>query len=273
MNLVECHKKSIELRKGIVEVCYQSKSGHIGGSLSAIDLLNFLYHYELNVTSEMMDDPNRDRFILSKGHVAESLFVTLADCNFFPKSDLATFSQFQSNYIGHPNKHIHGIEMNTGSLGHGLSLGVGCALAAKLDEANYRTYVLMGDGELAEGSSWEAGMAAANYELDNLVLIIDRNDLQISGPTESVMKNGDLVGKWQTFGFEVLEIDGHDYRQIATAFQKARGIKKKPTCIIAHTIKGKGISFMENQVAWHHGVLTQEEYHQALSELEENHHE
>lgn len=270
MEIQELEKKSIELRKDIVNICYNSKAGHIGGSLSSIDVLNTLYNYELNIDPKNPNMKNRDRFILSKGHVAEALFVVLADCGFFEKDELKTYSTFNSKFIGHPNNKIPGIEMNTGALGHGLSLGVGCALAAKMNEENYRTYVLMGDGEQAEGSIWEAAMSASHYNLDNLVAIVDRNGLQISGSTEEVMSLKDLKGKWEKFGFYVIEINGNSYVEIIEAFQKARKIKGMPTLILANTVKGKGISYMENEASWHHGVMTKEQYDLAISELEEN---
>lgn len=267
MNIEQLQEKGNELRANIIEVCYQSKAGHVGGSLSSIDILNVLYHHEMKIDADNPKMRQRDRFVLSKGHIAEALFVTLADCDFFPKEDLDTFSMYQSKYIGHPNNKIEGVEMNTGALGHGLSVGVGMAIAAKMDDAKYRTYVLMGDGEQAEGSIWEGAMAASHYQLDNLVAILDRNGLQISGPTEDVMSLQNVGNKWRSFGFHVIEIDGHDYSEILDAFDQARKMKGKPTLILANTIKGKGVSFMENQVSWHHGVLNEEQYKIALQEL------
>lgn len=268
MNIYELQRKGQCLRKDIIEVCYASSAGHVGGALSSIDILNVLYHHEMKFDPSEPEMKNRDRFVLSKGHIAEALFVTLADCGFFPKEELKTYSCFQSKYIGHPNNKINGIEMNTGALGHGMSVGVGMAIAAKMDDLSYRTYVLMGDGEQAEGSVWEAAMAAAHYQLDNLVAIIDRNGLQISGSTEAVMSLDDLHKKWTSFGFEVIEIHGHDYQEIIDALDKAKTILGKPTMILANTIKGKGVSFMEHEVAWHHGVMSEAQYQQAIAELE-----
>ena len=269
VKIQELEKKSVDLRKDIVNICYNSKAGHIGGSLSSIDILNTLYNHELNVDPKNPKMENRDRFILSKGHVAEALFVVLADCGFFDKDELKTYSTFNSKFIGHPNNKIPGIEMNTGALGHGLSLGVGCALAAKMNGEKYRTYVLMGDGEQAEGSIWEAAMAASHYNLDNLVAIVDRNGLQISGSTEDVMSLKDLKGKWEKFGFNVIEINGNNYEEIVQALNEAKTVKGMPTLILADTVKGKGISYMENKASWHHGVMTEEQYELAISELEE----
>ena len=255
MNKTELVNNAVTLRKQIIDVCYRSKAGHVGGSLSGIDILNVLYNHEMNIDPSEPKKADRDRFILSKGHIAEALFVTLANRGFFDEAELETFSCAGSKYIGHPNNKINGVEMNTGALGHGLALGVGMAIAAKMDHKDYRTYVMMGDGEQAEGSIWEAAMAASHYHLDNLVAILDRNGLQISGTTEDVMSLKDI------------EINGNDYDEILEAFKKARTIKGKPTMILAHTIKGKGVSFMENEVAWHHGVLNEEQYHQAMNEL------
>ncbi|WP_416327020.1 transketolase [[Eubacterium] hominis] len=267
MNKTELVEHSKKLRRGIVEVCYQSKAGHVGGSLSGIDILNVLYNHVLHIDPTNPKKEDRDRFILSKGHIAEALFVTLADRGFFKEEELKTFSTYQSKYIGHPNNKINGVEMNTGALGHGLSLGVGMAIAAKMDHKEYRTYVMMGDGEQAEGSIWEAAMAAAHYKLDNLVAILDRNGLQISGTTEEVMSLKNIRAKWEGFGFEVIEIDGNDIDEILNAFDQAKQVKDKPVLILAHTVKGKGVSFMENEVAWHHGVLNEEQYHLAMQEL------
>lgn len=267
MNIQQLQNKGQQLREMIVDVCYASSAGHVGGALSSIDILNVLYNEEMNIDPLEPKKVDRDRFILSKGHIAEALFVTLADRGFFPKEELSTYSCFQSIYIGHPNNKIKGVEMNTGALGHGLALGVGIAIGAKMENADYRTYVLMGDGEQAEGSVWEAAMAASHYALDNLVAILDRNGLQISGTTEDVMSLKDIKAKWESFGFHVLDINGHDYQEILNAFAKAREIKGKPTLILANTIKGKGVSFMENEIAWHHGVMSEEQYQIAKQEL------
>lgn len=268
MNAQQLGEKGNLLRKDIVTMCYTSKAGHVGGSLSAIDLINTLYNHEMRHDPKHPDTKDRDRFVLSKGHVAEGLFAVLADCGYFPKEDLLTFSRPGSQLIGHPNNKIAGIDVNTGSLGHGLPLAVGMAIAGKMDGSGSRIYCLMGDGEQAEGSIWEAAMAASHYGLDNLCAILDRNGLQISGSTEQVMALGDAAEKYRAFGFHVLECDGHDYEQILNALHQARAFKGKPTLIVAHTTKGKGVSFMENQAAWHHGVLSEAQYRQAMEELE-----
>lgn len=267
MNKQELIEKSYKLRRKIVEVCYRSQAGHVGGSLSAIDILNVLYNHEMNINPQEPMMEGRDRFILSKGHVAEALFVTLADRGYFNEEELDTFSCYRSNFIGHPNNKIAGIEMNTGALGHGLSLGVGMAMGARMNQSDAYTYVLMGDGEQAEGSIWEAAMAASHYQLDHLIAILDRNGLQISGTTEEVMSLQDIKAKWESFGFHVIEFDGNDYTQLLTAFQEAKEISGCPVLLLANTVKGKGVSFMEHQIAWHHGELTEGQYHQAIKEL------
>lgn len=264
----ELQLKANQLRKDVLEVVYESKAGHIGGSLSSLDILTTLYYKVLNVNPKEPKDPNRDRFILSKGHIAESLYCVLADKGYFSKEKLKTYSKFQSTLIGHPNVKNPGIELNTGSLGHGLSASVGIALAGKRDNKDYRVFTLMGDGEQAEGSIWEAAMSAAHYKLDNLVAIVDRNGLQISGTTEDVMSLKDLAGKWTKFGWNVIEVDGNNIEELLKAFNNAPEVKDKPTMVIANTVKGKGISFMENNAKWHHGVPTEEEYVQAIRELE-----
>lgn len=259
--------KSFALRRVILDMVYTAKTGHIGGDFSVCDILNVLYNKHMNISPETADDPNRDRFVLSKGHSVEALYAVLSDKGFFPLSDLATFSQFGSKYIGHPNNKIQGIEMNSGSLGHGLSVCVGMALAGKLDTTSYHVYTVMGDGELAEGSVWEGAMAAGHYQLDNLTAVIDRNGLQISGPTESVLSQRRLEERWASFGWHVLHTNGNDVDALDTAFTKAKAIKNQPTVIIADTIKGYGVSFMENEVPWHHRVPTEQEYILALQEL------
>lgn len=264
----ELKNKAKELRKDLVKVVYESKAGHIGGSLSSLDILTTLYYEVLNVNPENPKDPDRDRFILSKGHIAEALYCVLADKGYFEKEKLKTYSKFGSTLIGHPNIKNPGVELNTGSLGHGLSASVGMALAAKKDNKNYRVFTLMGDGEQAEGSIWEAAMSAAHYKLDNLVAIVDRNGLQISGTTEDVMSLKDLSGKWEKFGWNVIEVNGNDIEQLLNVFNAAPAVEGKPTMVIAKTIKGKGVSFMENNPKWHHGVPTEEQYVQAMKELE-----
>lgn len=260
--------KATQLRKDVLQVVYESKAGHIGGSLSSMDILTTLYYNVLNVNPNEPNNPDRDRFILSKGHIAESLYCILADKGYFNKDKLKTYSKFNSTLIGHPNIKNPGVEINTGSLGHGLSISVGIALAGKKDKKDYKVFTLMGDGEQAEGSIWEAAMSAANYKLDNLVAIVDRNGLQISGATEDVMALEDLSGKWTKFGWNVIKVDGNSIEELLKVFNYIPKVKDKPTMIIAKTIKGKGISFMENNAKWHHGVPTEEQYVQAMKELE-----
>ena len=260
---------SFTLRMDILDTVYRAKAGHIGGDLSVIDILTALYYKHLNISPQTIRDPNRDRFVLSKGHCAEALYAALAGRGFFPKEDLGKVSQFGSPYIGHPNNKIPGIEMNSGSLGHGLSVCVGMALAGKMDNADYRVYTVMGDGELAEGSVWEGAMAASHYKLDNLCAVIDRNGLQISGTTETVMSHGNLTSRWNSFGWNVIRADGNDVDSLDAAFIESQTHKGSPSVIIADTVKGYGISFMENNVKWHHRVPTEAEYQAAMSELEQ----
>jgi len=267
LNYNELTAKSFALRRDVLDMIYNSKGGHFGGDFSVLDILITLYDFHMNVSPQTMNDPNRDRFILSKGHTAAALYAVLCDKGFFPKSDLETFSQYGSQYIGHPNNKVNGVEINSGSLGHGLSVGVGMALAAKMDEANYRTYVVMGDGELAEGSVWEGAMAAGHYKLDNLTAFIDRNGLQISGSTETVMTQENMVARWVAFGWHVLEVDGHDFKALDEAVKQAKATKGKPTMILADTIKGFGYSQAEGQASWHHKVPNAEQYGAATAEL------
>lgn len=266
--IIDLKLKAKQIRKGVLNMVYVSKAGHIGGSLSSIDILTTLYYNVLNIDAKNIKNPDRDRFVLSKGHIAESLYYILGDKGFFDKEKLKTYSQYGSTLIGHPNSKNPGVEINTGSLGHGLPVSVGMAIAGKRDNKNYRVFTLMGDGEQAEGSVWEGAMSAANYKLDNLVGIIDRNGLQISGNTEEVMALDNLSDKWSSFGWEVVEVDGNDIEELLIVLNNIPAKNGKPTMIIANTIKGKGISFMENQVKWHHGVLTKEQYDQAVIELE-----
>ena len=261
-------KKAAQIRRDIIDMVYRSAAGHVGGSLSETDILVSLYYCVLNVDPKNPLSPDRDRFLLSKGHSIDAYYCVLADKGFFPKDDLKSYSQFSSKYIGHPNNKIPGIEMNTGSLGHGLSVGVGMALAGKMDNKTYRVFVLLGDGELAEGSVWEAAMAASNYGLDNLTAIIDRNGLQITGKTEDVMRIEPLAMKWESFGWNVIHTDGHDFPSLCDAFSKKNIIPGKPTVVIAETVKGKGVSFMENNPKWHHGVMNEAEYKRACEELD-----
>ena len=264
---VDLQQKALEIRKEALNMIYEGKTGHTGGSLSETDILVTLFYSVMNFDASHPEWPERDRFVLSKGHSVEAYYVILADLGYLPKEELKTFSKFGTRLIGHPNNKVPGIEVNSGALGHGLSMAAGMALAAKLDKKDYRVFVLMGDGELAEGSVWEAAMAASYYKLDNLYAIVDRNGLQISGATEDVMGLEPLADKWRSFGFAVDSVDGHDYGAIKHALMKKTA--EKPTLLIARTTKGKGVSFMENQAKWHHGVPSEEQLAQALAELEE----
>jgi transketolase len=258
--------KSIRLRRRLLEIIFHAGAGHTGGSLSCLDILNVLYHRILRVSPQTFTDPNHDRYIQSKGHSVEALYVVLADCGFFPDSDLETLCQYRSPFVGHPTRKVPGIEMNTGALGHGLPICIGLALAAKLDSAPFRVFTLLGDGELAEGSNWEAAMAAAHHKLDNLTAIIDHNTLQITGHTRDVCSNEPLDEKFKAFGWEVRTVNGHSIPELTEALSSRPG-NGKPLCIIANTRKGRGISFMENVAKWHHGVPNKEEFERAMAEL------
>jgi transketolase len=260
--------KACTIRQDIIRMLGESKSGHPGGSLSATDIVTTLYFYEMNVDPANPKWPDRDRFVLSKGHAAPVLYAALAEKGYFPREELMTLRKTGSRLQGHPSmKHLPGIEMSTGSLGQGLSAANGMALAGRLDGKGYRVYVVLGDGEIQEGQVWEAAMAAAHYELDNVVAFLDHNGLQIDGPTKDVMSPEPVADKWRAFGWHVIEINGHDFTEIINALQKAKEVKGKPTMIIANTVKGKGVSFMENQVGWHGNAPSQEQTCQALSEL------
>lgn len=261
--------KSFALRKDILEMIYRAKTGHIGGDFSVCDILSVLYHRVMNVTPENYNSGDHDHFILSKGHSVEALYAVLADCGFFDKKELERFSMFGSPYIGHPNHKINGIEMNSGSLGHGLSVGVGMAIAEQKNRSKNRVYVVMGDGELAEGSVWEGAMAGGHHKLDNLCAVIDRNRLQISGTTEQVMTQEDQAERWASFDWHTLKAEGNNVAQLTEAFRLAAEHKGQPTVIIAETVKGYGVSFIENQAAWHHRIPTETEYQQAMAELSE----
>lgn len=261
--------KAYELRKHVVDIIMAGKGGHIGGDMSVMDILVTLYFDQMNISPENQDDPNRDLFVLSKGHSVEAYYAVLAEKGFFPYEELLEkFSKFGSPYIGHPNNMLPGIEMNSGSLGHGLPVGVGMALASRMDQRTNRVYVVMGDGELAEGSVWEGAMAAGHYGLANLCAVVDRNRLQISGSTEEVMKQDIQEERWASFGWKVLSVDGNDITALHNAFEKAKKIKDKPTVIIANTVKGCGSPIMENKAVWHHKVPTAEEYSQIMADLE-----
>lgn len=270
--------KSLRYRRRILEAIKTAGAGHTAGSLSCVDILSVLYNRVLNVSPENFSDPLRDRYIQSKGHSVEALYVVLADQGFFPDSDLDTLCRYGSHYVGHPTRKVQGVEQNTGALGHGLSIGVGMAIAGKLDDADYRVVVLLGDGELAEGSNWEAAMSAAHHGLDNLTAIVDLNGLQITGRTRDVCDSGPLDDKFRAFGWSVATVDGHDLSQLTEAFTRSpgkgtpgKGAREtgKPNVILANTVKGKGVSFMEDVVRWHHGVPSDDEYAQALAEIEE----
>ncbi len=264
----ELEKKAREIRKGIIEEVYQAQSGHPGGSLSITDILTVLYFKEMNIDPKNPNWEDRDRFVLSKGHCSPALYATLANRGFFNIEELKTFRNINSNLQGHPDrKHIPGVDMTTGSLGQGLSVANGMALASKMDKMGYRVYCILGDGEIQEGQVWEAAMTANKYHLDNLCVIVDNNSLQIDGKVEEVMSPYPIDEKFRSFGFEVIKIDGHNIEEIIKAFEVAKNIKGKPTCIIASTIKGKGISFMENQVSWHGKAPNEEQYRQAMQEL------
>lgn len=260
---------SYDLRKNVVDMIVEGKGGHIGGDMSVIDVLVQLYFAEMNISPENMDDPDRDRFVMSKGHAVEALYAVLAEKGFFPMEQvIKEFSKFGSKFIGHPNNKLPGIEMNSGSLGHGLPVCVGMAIAGKMNKQDYRVYTVMGDGELAEGSVWEAAMAAHQYKLDNLCAIVDRNRLQISGCTEDVMAHDSQEERWSAFGWHVISVNGNDFKELAAAFAEARTVKGAPTVIIANTIKGCGSEIMENKANWHHKVPTAEEYAQIMKDLE-----
>jgi transketolase len=268
MTDIELQLKSVTYRKKILKYIVGAGAGHTGGSLSCIDILNVLYNHVLRIDPANFNEADRDRYIQSKGHCVEALFVVLADKGFFPESDLETLCRYKSHYIGHPTKKVNGIEQNTGALGHGLPISVGVAIAGKLDQKNYHVFTLLGDGELPEGSNWEAALTASHYKLDNLCAIIDNNKLQITGTNEEVCNTNPISGKFENFGWSVREINGHDVKAIREALDSLPFEKGKPSLIIAHTVKGKGVSYMENSVKWHHGVPNKEEYQDALAELD-----
>lgn len=257
-----------DLRQDCVDIIMAGGGGHIGGDMSVIDALMVLYENHLRITPETVDDPDRDRFVLSKGHAMEAYYAVLCHEGFLDLDDVkARFSKFKSPYIGHPNNKLCGIEMNSGSLGHGLPVAVGMALAARMDGRNYRTYVFMGDGELAEGSVWEGAMSGGNFGLDNLCALVDRNRLQISGSTEDVMKQDSQEERWAAFGWNVLSVPGNDIRALDAAFSLAEETKGKPTVIIANTTKGFGSPVMENKASWHHHLPNAEEYAQITADF------
>jgi transketolase len=263
----ELSLKAIQLRKKTLGAIVAAGAGHTGGGLSCIDILTVLYHRILNVSPEHPADPDRDRYVQSKGHSVEALYAVLADRGFFPESELKTIGRYGSHFVGHPTRHIPGIEMNTGALGHGLSIAAGMAIAGKMDGAPYRVFTLLGDGELAEGSNWEAAMAAAHYRLDNLTAIVDHNTLQITGRTRDVCSNEPLDEKFRAFGWAIDMVNGHDFAELTGALIGPLE-PGKPTCVIANTVKGKGVRFMEDVARWHHGVPSQTEFALAINELD-----
>lgn len=260
--------KAFDLRKDVVDMIRSGKGGHIGGDMSVMEILVDLYFSQMNISPENMDDPDRDRFVLSKGHSVEAYYAVLAAKGFLDIKEVTDqFSKFGSPYIGHPNNKLPGIEMNSGSLGHGLPVCVGMALAGKMDHRNYRVYTVMGDGELAEGSVWEGAMAASQYHLDNLCAVVDRNRLQISGNTEDVMGHDNLAQRFKAFGWNVISVNGNDIAELDAAFSSAKETSGMPTVVIANTIKGYGSSVMENKANWHHKVPSDEEYIQITADF------
>ena len=269
MNKLELMKIANEVRKGIVTSVHSAKAGHPGGSLSAADIYTYLYFVEMNIDPKEPKKADRDRFVLSKGHTAPGYYATLAHRGFFPVEDLVTLRKVGSYLQGHPcMQHIPGVDMSSGSLGQGISAAVGMAISAKLSNDDYRVYTLLGDGEIQEGQVWEAAMLAGHKKLDNLVVIVDNNGLQIDGNIADVCSPYPIDKKFEAFNFHVINIDGHDYDQIASAFKEARETKGQPTAIIAKTIKGKDVSFMENQASWHGVAPNDDQYAQAMQDLE-----
>jgi len=269
MNKLELMKTANEVRKGIVTAVHSAKSGHPGGSLSAADIYTYLYFEEMNIDPKDTKKADRDRFVLSKGHTAPGYYSTLAHRGFFPVEDLTTLRKVGSYLQGHPDmKHIPGVDMSSGSLGQGISAAVGMAISAKLSDDDYRVYTLLGDGEIQEGQVWEASMLAGHRKLDNLVVIVDNNNLQIDGKITDVNSPYPIDKKFEAFNFHVINIDGNDFEQIEAAFKEARETKGMPTAIIAKTIKGKGVSFLEDQAGWHGKAPNDEQYAQAMEELE-----
>lgn len=265
----ELKKTANEVRKNIMTAVYHAHSGHPGGSLSAADILTYLYFEEMNIDPKNPKKADRDRFVLSKGHAAPGLYSTLAERGYFDKEELKGLRHVGCFLQGHPDmKHTPGVDMSSGSLGQGISAAVGMALAGKMDNASYRVYTLLGDGEIQEGQVWEAAMLAANHKLDNLVVIVDNNNLQIDGTVEDVNSPYPIDEKFKAFKFHVININGNDFGEIAAAFKEAREHKGQPTAIIAKTVKGKGVAFMENQVGWHGKAPNKEEYETAMKDLE-----
>ncbi len=268
MNNLELKKHANDVRKGIVTAVHSAKAGHPGGSLSAADMFTFLYFEEMNIDPANPRKEDRDRFVLSKGHTAPGLYSALANRGYFPVEDLTTLRKLGSYLQGHPCVHIPGVDMSSGSLGQGISAAVGMALGAKLDNRDFRVYTVLGDGELEEGQVWEASMFAGHRKLDNLCVIVDNNNLQIDGPIDQVCSPYPIDRKFEAFNFHVINIDAHDFDQIRAAFKEARETKGMPTCIVMHSLKGKGVSFMENSVDWHGKAPNDEEYAVAMADLD-----
>ncbi len=270
MDILELKKNANEIRKGVITSVFNAKSGHPGGSLSSADILTYLFFEEMNIDPKDPNKKDRDRFVLSKGHVAPVYYSTLANRGFFPLEDLKTLRKLGSHLQGHPDKKgTPGVDMSTGSLGQGISAAVGMALSAKLSNDNYRTYTLLGDGEIQEGQVWEAAMFAGHRKLDNLVVIVDNNGFQIDGSIDDVCSPYPIDEKFRAFNFHVINIDAHNFNEIKMAFDEAKLIKERPTAIIAKSVKGKGVSFMENQVSWHGLAPNEEQYKLAIRELNE----
>ncbi len=270
MNKLELMKMANEVRKGVITGTYHAKAGHPGGSLSAADIFTYLFFEEMNIDPKDPKKADRDRFVLSKGHTAPGYYAALANRGFFPVEDLKTLRKTGSYLQGHPDmKHIPGVDMSSGSLGQGISAAVGMAISAKLSNDDYRVYTVLGDGEIQEGQVWEAAMLAGHRKLDNLVVIVDNNGLQIDGSVEEVCYPYPIDKKFEAFNFHVINVDGHDFDALDAAFKEAKATKGQPTAIIAKTIKGKNVSFMENQVSWHGVAPNEEQYAQAMQELEE----
>lgn len=264
----ELQKIAKEIRRDIIDQVYRARSGHPGGALSIVDILTVLYFNQMNVDAQKPNDENRDRLVLSKGHATAALYAVLAEKGYFPKEDLQGFRNIDGYLQGHPDmKHIPGVDMSTGSLGQGLSAANGMAMMSKLDNKGIRVYCIVGDGEIEEGQIWEAAMTSSHYKLDNLCVIVDHNHLQIDGTIEEVMSANPIGEKFKSFGFNVIQVDGHDVAHLIHAIESARECKGKPTAIIANTIKGKGVSFMENKAEWHGKAPSEEEYKQAMEEL------
>ena len=268
MKMENLKDKASEIRKDIIEEVYSAQSGHPGGSLSIADIMAVLYFNELNIDEKNPKWEDRDRLILSKGHCSPALYAALAERGFFEKEKLKTFRKIDSNLQGHPDMNkVPGVDMTSGSLGQGLSVANGIAIAGKMDNKNYRVYCILGDGEIEEGQVWEAAMTSNKYKLDNLCVIVDNNNLQIDGTIDEVMSSKPIDKKFESFGFHIINIDGNDIEEILNAFKEAKEVKGKPTCIIAKTVKGKGIKYMENQVGWHGKAPNEEQYNEAIKML------